>query len=204
MDATPILVPEPGPAEDAHTTGRKGARMPQVEVITRSGGRRVWTLASKASKLVTVTPVLTVAVASAFARRPIRVASDRTLRVSAIEFVSGPICAAWVLLATLLLGAPWAHAASSPASRDWSEGAAQARALLDTPQGATLLDLLGDPAVRERLMAAPTAPPPRAAMTGSMGFILDRVLGDTRQRIIDLGTQFRALPAELRACWDRV
>jgi hypothetical protein len=37
--------------------------------------------------------------------------------------------------------------------------AAQARALLDTPQGATLFELLGDPAVRERLMATPTAPP---------------------------------------------
>ncbi len=129
----------------------------------------------------------------------------KRLGVSVIGFVSGPICAAWVLLATLLLGAPWAHAASSPAaSGDVSEGAAQARALLDTPQGATLLNLLGDPAVRERLIAAPTAPPPPAGMTGSMGFMLDRVLGDTRQRIIDLGTQLRALPAELRACWDRV
>ena len=41
-------------------------------------------------------------------------------------------------------------------------------------------------------------------MAGSMGFMLDRVLGDTRQRIIDLGTQLRALPAALRACWGRV
>ena len=82
--------------------------------------------------------------------------------------------------------------------------AAQARALLDTPQGATLLDLLGDPAVRERLMAAPIASPPPTAMTGSMGFMLDRVLGLTRQRIIDLGTQLRALPDALSACWDRV
>ena len=105
----------------------------------------------------------------------------------------------------LLLGAPWAHAASGPAaSEDVSERVARARALLDTPQGATLLDLLGDPAVRERLLAAPSAPPPPAAMTGSMGFMLDRVLGDTRQRIIDLGTQLRALPDALHACWDRV
>jgi small-conductance mechanosensitive channel len=109
------------------------------------------------------------------------------------------------LLAVLLLGTPWAHAASGPAaSSDVSERAAQARALLDTPQAATLLDLLGDPAVRERLMAAPAAPPPPAAMTGSMGLMLDGVLGDTRQRIIDLGTQLRALPDALHACWDRV
>src|ERR1700722_17948505 len=129
----------------------------------------------------------------------------RRRRVGATGFVSGPICAACLLLAVLLVGAPWAHAASDPAaSRNVSERAAQARALLDTPQGATLLDLLGDPAVRERLMAATSAPPPQAAMTGSMGLTLDRMLGDTRQRIIDLGTQLRALPDGLRACWYRV
>ena len=125
--------------------------------------------------------------------------------VGAVGFLSGRICAACLLLAALLLGAPWAHADSSPAaSGDVSERVAQARALLDTPQGATLLDLLGDPAVRERLIAVPTTPPPPPAMTGSMGFMLNRVLGDTRERIIDLGTQFRALPDALRACWGRV
>src|SRR5882762_227092 len=130
--------------------------------------------------------------------------------VGAIGLISGPICAACLLIAALLLGAPRAHAASGPAasspaaSGDVSELAEQARALLRTPQGATLLDLLGDPAVRERLMAAPIAPPPATAMTGSMGFMLDRVLGLTRQRIIDLGTQLRALPDALRACWGRV
>ncbi len=128
---------------------------------------------------------------------------------NAIGFVSGPIYAARLLLAVLLLGASWAHAASGQTtsgpevSTNVAQRAAQARALLDTPQGATLLDLLGDPAVRERLMAAPAAPPP-PAMTGSMGFMLNRVLGDTRQRIIDLGTQLRVLPDALRACWDRV
>ena len=47
MDATPIMVPEPDPAEDAHTINRKGARMPQVEVITRGERRRVWTVEQK-------------------------------------------------------------------------------------------------------------------------------------------------------------
>jgi small-conductance mechanosensitive channel len=41
-------------------------------------------------------------------------------------------------------------------------------------------------------------------MTGSMGFMLNRALGDTRQRIIDLGTQLLALPTALHACWNRV
>ncbi len=47
MDATPTLAPELDPAEDARTIGRKGARMPQVEVITRGDRRRVWTLEQK-------------------------------------------------------------------------------------------------------------------------------------------------------------
>jgi hypothetical protein len=33
-------------------------------------------------------------------------------------------------------------------------------------------------------------------MTGSMDLMLDRRLDDTRQRIIDFGTQLRALPGE--------
>jgi len=130
-----------------------------------------------------------------------------------------------LLPGVLLVEVPWAHAASGPivsgptvsnpaasnpaasnppASKDPSERAAQARALLDTPQGAALLDLLGDPAVRERLMAAPTVPPPPAAMPSSVGRTLNNMLADTRQRIIDLGTQVRVLPGALSACWGRV
>jgi small-conductance mechanosensitive channel len=108
------------------------------------------------------------------------------------------------LLTALLLCVPWAYAAAGPESAgDLPERVARARALLDTSQGAMLLDLLGDPAVRERLMAAPTETPP-VAMAGSMGLMLDGALSDTRQRIIDLGTQLRALPNALHACWDRV
>ena len=47
MDATPTLDAEPDPAEDARTIGRKGARIPRIEVITRSERRRVWTLEQK-------------------------------------------------------------------------------------------------------------------------------------------------------------
>jgi transposase len=47
MDATPSLDSEPDPAEDARTIGRKGARSPRIEVITRGERRRVWTLEQK-------------------------------------------------------------------------------------------------------------------------------------------------------------
>jgi transposase len=47
MDAPPTLDAEPDPAEDAHTIGRKGARMPRIEVITHGERRRVWTLEQK-------------------------------------------------------------------------------------------------------------------------------------------------------------
>ena len=118
----------------------------------------------------------------------------------AVQAASGPTASSLPAVE-----AAFSAAASGPAaSTDVSERAAQARALLDTPQGAALLDLLGDPAVRERLLAAPIAAPPAAASTGSVGRTLDHVLGDTRQRIIDLGTQLRLLPDGLRACWDRL
>jgi transposase len=47
MDAAPSLDAEPNPAEDARTIGRKGARIPRIEVITRGERRRVWTLEQK-------------------------------------------------------------------------------------------------------------------------------------------------------------
>jgi small-conductance mechanosensitive channel len=105
-----------------------------------------------------------------------------------------------LLLAALLFAAPPAQAAPD----DVSDRAAQARTLLETPQGAALLDLLGDPAVRQQLLAAPAAPTPHAPPASSMGPMLDHTLSNTRQRIIDLGTQLRVLPAALSACWDRM
>src|ERR1700734_3014994 len=92
----------------------------------------------------------------------------------ATRFPTGPIYAASLLLTALLFCVPWAHAATDPAAPgDVPERGARARALLDTPQGAALLDLLGDPAVRARLLTAPPTPaplpsmsPPPAAMKG--------------------------------------
>ena len=110
-----------------------------------------------------------------------------------------------LVLAMLMLGASGAQAAPTvPTATDPSDRAAQARALLDTPQGAALLDLLGDPAVRERLLTSPATPRPPAVTPNSVGHTLDLMLGDTRQRIIDLGTQLQILPGALRACWDRL
>ena len=45
MDDAPPVITEV--AEDALTTGRKGVRMPRVEVITRGERRRVWSLEQK-------------------------------------------------------------------------------------------------------------------------------------------------------------
>ena len=45
MDELPPVIAEV--AEDALTIGRKGVRIPRVEVITRGERRRVWTLEQK-------------------------------------------------------------------------------------------------------------------------------------------------------------
>ena len=45
MDDPPIATS--ADAETAHKIGRKGARIPRIEVITRGDRRRVWTLDQK-------------------------------------------------------------------------------------------------------------------------------------------------------------
>ena len=45
MDDAPPVITEV--AEDALTTGRKGVRMPRIEVITRGERRRVWSVEQK-------------------------------------------------------------------------------------------------------------------------------------------------------------
>jgi moderate conductance mechanosensitive channel len=90
-----------------------------------------------------------------------------------------------------------AHAA------DVVDRAAQARSLMGSPQGAALLDLLGDPAVRQRLLSAPAAQGMPVVPASSVGQVLDHALGVLRGRFIDLETELRLMPAELRACLDR-
>jgi small-conductance mechanosensitive channel len=131
----------------------------------------------------------------------------------AIAFASKATRVACAALMVLLVCAPGAQVqAQAPAqsqSEDVAARAAQARALLATPQGAALLDLLGDPAVRQHLIDAPMGAPVAAEQAahrpvGSMGPMLDRMLGDTREQIINLGTQVRLLPAALAGCWDEL
>jgi small-conductance mechanosensitive channel len=106
---------------------------------------------------------------------------------------------AGVLVALLLATSPaWAS------SDDVSARVAQARTLIATPRGTALLDLLGDPVVRQQLLIVPTDPAPVTAPAGSMGRQLDRLLGDVRERIIDLGTELRLLPAALANCWQHL
>ncbi len=87
---------------------------------------------------------------------------------------------------------------------DVADRAAQARSLMGSPQGAALLDLLGDPAVRQRLLVAPASPGMQVVPASSVGQALDYALGELRGRFIDLVTELRLLPAELRACWERL
>ena len=132
-------------------------------------------------------------------------------RFGAIALASRATRAACAALVVLLVCAPGAQAQAPAQSQsgDVADRTAQARALLATPQGGALLDLLGDPAVRQDLLAAPERAPGAAQPVahrpvGSMGPMLDRMLGDTRERIIDLGTQLRLLPAALAGCWDEL
>jgi moderate conductance mechanosensitive channel len=104
-----------------------------------------------------------------------------------------------VLLTTFVLGGICGQARAA----DVADQAAQARSLIASPQGAALLDLLGDPAVRQHLLAAPASQGMPVVPGSSVGQTLDDALGVLRGRFIDLATELRLMPAELRACWDR-
>jgi len=103
------------------------------------------------------------------------------------------LLAALAVALPLLLGAGTAQAADGAVDTKVE----QLRGLAGTQQGRDLLDLLGDPAVRARLLSAP----PAAISMGpgfSLAETLDEQLASIRQRIAALSAELPHFPAELR------
>jgi small-conductance mechanosensitive channel len=79
---------------------------------------------------------------------------------------------------------------------------AQLRELLASEQGAAILDLLGDPRVRQAITQEPdsTTPGPQSATAGAM---MDDMLRGIRTRFRDILAELRQIPDELAQVLDR-
>lgn len=101
-----------------------------------------------------------------------------------------------ILVAALLLPTP-SQAADATQSGDTAARVARLRDLLGSEQGAALLDLLGDPGVRQAVLrdAGTAAPSPSEKATA--GQMMDTMLTDVRTRLWNLGAGMGEIPADL-------
>jgi small-conductance mechanosensitive channel len=108
-----------------------------------------------------------------------------------------------LVLATAILLSLAARAADTPPSDDTTARVAQLRELLASDRGATILDLLGDPRVRQAVLqdAAPAAPgPSRGATAGQM---MDTMLTGVRARLWGMGAGLGQIGDDLARVWVR-
>ena len=108
------------------------------------------------------------------------------------------------LLFLLVLAAPLAAVAAP--TDDTAAQVAQLRTLLSSDQGAAILDLLGDPKVRDAILhnEDPAAAAPLHAHSATAGEMMDTMLTGIRGRLWSLATEFAGLGEELLRAWSRV
>ncbi|MGC1409721.1 MAG: mechanosensitive ion channel domain-containing protein [Acetobacteraceae bacterium] len=73
----------------------------------------------------------------------------------------------------------------------------QLRDLLATGRGAAILDLLGDPRVRQAILQDPGTPPPAQHSSATAGEMMDTTLSRTRLRLWNIGAELGHIPSHL-------
>jgi small-conductance mechanosensitive channel len=99
-----------------------------------------------------------------------------------------------------------AQAAGQDTIDDTPARVAQLRALISSDQGAAILDLLGDPKVRQAFLqdATPVAPSDTKSTTATAGAAMQSALIAVRARLWGLASESTAIPAETEHAWMRV
>jgi small-conductance mechanosensitive channel len=99
-----------------------------------------------------------------------------------------------------------AQAAGQDPADNTAARVAQLRALASSDQGAAILDLLGDPKVRQALLQdpAPAAAPEANSAAATAGQVIDSVLTGVRARLWGLGSETTSIPNETGRAWMRV
>src|SRR5271166_1326839 len=110
-----------------------------------------------------------------------------------------------MLLAVVLavVATPVCAAQSAPSS-DTEARVAQLRTLLSSDQGTAMLDLLGDPRVRQAILQQADAVTPREAGFATAGEMMDDALTGVRARLWGLATELTRVPDELAQAWARL
>jgi moderate conductance mechanosensitive channel len=109
----------------------------------------------------------------------------------------------FVFIAALMLpSAGWAKDAA-PAADDAAR-LAQLRALLASDQGAAILDLLGDPQVRQAVLRDGAAVQSHQDGSATAGEMMDDMLTGVRARLWGLAAELTHIPDELQQVWVRL
>jgi small-conductance mechanosensitive channel len=100
------------------------------------------------------------------------------------------------LLALLLLASGSVRAASLTPPPEVPERVAYLRELLASQQGAAILDLLGDPEVRQAIMRDPAGATNAGAPSATAGEMMDDMLGGVRTRLRNILMELHEIPEQ--------
>ena len=105
-----------------------------------------------------------------------------------------------VALAAALLPSP---VMAAPGNRPYDPAAraAELRELLASDQGAAILELLGDPKVRQALLQGPGTPVPNRSANGTAGDMMDTMLGGIRVRLWSVASGLGRMPQDMAGVW---
>ena len=104
-----------------------------------------------------------------------------------------------ILPIVLILLGPGPLRADTSQPADPSGRVAQLRALLASEQGAAILDLLGDPKVRQAIIQDPVTVDESQSRQSTAGEMMDDTLTNIRARLWQVATRLAAIPGELAA-----
>jgi small-conductance mechanosensitive channel len=107
-------------------------------------------------------------------------------------------------LMLVAMAPPTARADNVSSASDLDARVAQLRALLSSESGAAILDLLGDPRVRQALLQDTDSIPTDWPVSKSAGQMMEGMLAGLRNRLWGLAAELSRVPDELRQAWDRM
>jgi small-conductance mechanosensitive channel len=107
------------------------------------------------------------------------------------------------LFAFVVLAAGSLRAATPTPPADVPERVAHLRELLGSEQGAAILDLLGDPRVRQAIMQDAASTTQGGSPSATAGEMMDDMLGGLRTRLWNILTELHQLPEQVGQVLDR-